>query len=89
MFLTYISHVMERASYRVVPDEDAIYGEIPGFDNVTAQADTLEYCRHDLAEALEEWIFFRWSRQLPLPIVDNIVLPPRTQASDGSWEDEL
>jgi len=65
---------MLRATYRVLTD-GSTYGEIPEFENVTAQADTLEQCRHDLVESLEEWIFSRVTRQLPLPVIDGIQLP--------------
>ena len=76
MFMAYMHRAMECAIYRVLPGEDTVYGEIPGFESVTAQSDTLEHCRHDLIEALEEWIFFRVSRQLPLPQVEEITAPP-------------
>jgi predicted RNase H-like HicB family nuclease len=69
MLADYIRVAMAQAQYRVIPESDAIYGELPGFEGVHAQADTLERCRHDLAEALEEWIFFRVSRRLPIPQV--------------------
>lgn len=75
MLTPYIQAVMQRATYRLSPEDELIYGEIPGFERVTACADTLEACRSELVEALEEWIFFRVSRQLPVPIVDGIELP--------------
>jgi predicted RNase H-like HicB family nuclease len=48
--------------------------EIPGFDGVWANADTLEGCREELEEVLEEWILLRVSKHLPLPSVDGIEL---------------
>lgn len=66
---------MSRAIYTVIPEEGSTYGEIPGFENVTAQADTPEQCRQDLVESLEEWIFSRLTRQLPVPVIDGIQLP--------------
>jgi predicted RNase H-like HicB family nuclease len=74
MLSDYIRAVMAHAQYQVTPKDDCIYGEIPGFDGLCAKAETLETCRHDLAEALEEWIFFRVSRQLPVPDVDGVRL---------------
>ncbi len=50
------------------------YGEIPGFDGVYANVNTLEACREELEEVLEEWILFRISRNLSLPIADEIEL---------------
>jgi predicted RNase H-like HicB family nuclease len=45
-------------------DDSTFYGEIPGFDGVYANADTLEACREELLEVLEEWILFHVSRNL-------------------------
>lgn len=56
--MPYIHASMRHARYQLQPETDTIYGEIPGFAGVTAQADTLETCREELVEALEEWIFF-------------------------------
>ena len=74
MLMNYIGTAMHRARYEILPDDGSFYGEIPGFDGVYANADTLEACREELLEVLEEWILFRVSRNLPLPIVDEIEL---------------
>lgn len=74
MLTKYIRAAMKRAKYEILPDDKTYYGEIPGFDGVYANAGTLEECRDELREVLEEWIFFRVSRNLPLPIVDRIEL---------------
>ena len=74
MLMNYIGTAMRRARYEILPDDGSFYGEIPGFDGVYANADTLEACREELLEVLEEWILFRVSRNLPLPIVDEIEL---------------
>jgi predicted RNase H-like HicB family nuclease len=65
---------MRKARYEILPDDGSFYGEIPGFDGVYANADTLEACRDELEEVLEEWILLRVSRHLPLPTVDGIEL---------------
>lgn len=74
MLSDYIRAVMAHAQYQVIAKDDTIQGEIPGFEGVCAKAQTLETCRHDLSEALEEWIFFRVSRNLPVPDVDGVRL---------------
>ena len=53
------------------------YGEIPRFQGVYAQADTLEACREELAGTLEDWLLFRISRQLPIPVVAGLDLSVR------------
>ena len=68
MLMSYIGAAMRRARYEILLDDSTFYGEIPGFDGVYANADTLEACREELREVLEEWILFRVSRNLLLPI---------------------
>ncbi len=74
MLTHYIRAAMRRAKYEILPDDNTFYGEIPGFDGVYANANTLEASREELEEVLEEWILFRISRNLSLPIVDEIEL---------------
>ena len=74
MLTNYIRAAMRRARYEILPDDSSFYGEIPGFDGVWANADTLEGCREELEEVLEEWILLRVSKHLPLPSVDGIEL---------------
>jgi len=74
MLTEYIRASMKKAKYEILSDDNTFYGEIPGFDGVYANADTLEACRDELAEVLEEWILFRVSRNLPLPTVEGIEL---------------
>jgi predicted RNase H-like HicB family nuclease len=74
MLTNYIRAAMRQARYEILPDDGTFYGEIPGFDGVYANADTLEACREELEEVLEEWILFRVSRSLPLPVVEGIEL---------------
>jgi predicted RNase H-like HicB family nuclease len=74
MLTKYIHAAMHKAKYKILSDDDTFYGEIPGFQGVWANAETLEVCREELAEVLEEWILLRVSRNLPLPVVDGIEL---------------
>jgi predicted RNase H-like HicB family nuclease len=74
MLTRYIRAAMHRARYEILPDDGTFYGEIPGFDGVYANAKTLEACREELEEVLEEWILLRVSKNLPLPVVDGIEL---------------
>ena len=74
MLISYIQTAMHRAKYEILPDDNTFYGEIPGFDGVYANADTLEACREELEEVLEEWIFLRIHKNLPIPVVDGIEL---------------
>ena len=74
MLTSYIRAAMHQATYEILTDDGTFYGEIPGFEGVYANVDTLEACRDELEEVLEEWILFRVSKNLPLPAVDGIQL---------------
>ena len=74
MLTDYVRGALRQARYEILPDDGSFYGEIPGFDGVYANASTLEACREELEEVLEEWILLRVSRHLPLPVVDEIDL---------------
>jgi predicted RNase H-like HicB family nuclease len=77
MLQGYIRGALGRAHYEILEDDGGFYGEIPGFEGVYANADTLEVCREELEEVLEEWVLFRVSRNLPLPTVNGIKLQIR------------
>jgi predicted RNase H-like HicB family nuclease len=74
MLTDYISASLRRARYEILPDDHTYYGEVPGLDGVYANADDLEACREELRSTLEDWILFRVSRGLPLPVVDGVEL---------------
>jgi predicted RNase H-like HicB family nuclease len=66
MFSDYIQVALRHARYEILPDDGTYYGEIPEFNGVNANSDTLETCRKQLVEILEEWILFRVYKNLPL-----------------------
>ncbi len=74
MLSQYIQAAMRQAKYKILPDDEGFYGEIPGFQGVWANAETLEVCREELAEVLEEWIFLHLSDNTPLPVVNGLKL---------------
>ena len=70
MLRDYFSAALHRAQYEILSDDGSFYGEIPTFEGVFANSASLEECRDELEEVLEAWVFFRISRNLPLPEVD-------------------
>ena len=70
MLRDYLGAALHRAHYEILSDDGTFYGEIPGLDGVYANAGTLEACRDELEQVLEEWVLFRVSQDLPLPEVD-------------------
>jgi predicted RNase H-like HicB family nuclease len=58
MITQYIQAQFKKATYKIL--EDGIYfGEIPGLKGVWASGKTLEICRQELQEVLEEWILLK------------------------------
>ena len=55
MLAAYIRAAMQRAHYELLED-GTFYGEIPDCAGVYANAATLEACRDQLHEVLEDWI---------------------------------
>jgi predicted RNase H-like HicB family nuclease len=73
MLTNYLRAALHRAEYKIL-DDGTFYGHIPGFEGAWANAHTLEVCRDELEEVLEEWILLSISKNLPLPVIDNIDL---------------
>ena len=67
MLANYIKAALRQARYEILPEDKTYYGEIPGFAGVYASSSTLESCREELKEVLEEWVLLRVSRNLSLP----------------------
>ena len=73
MLTDYIRAAMGRAKYEILSD-GTFYGEIPGFQSVYSNSETLERCREELQEVLEGWIVLSLRLGHPVPVVDNIDL---------------
>ena len=70
----YIEEAMKRAHYEIIEDEEPYYGEIRELKGVWATGKTLEECRNNLREVLEEWIIINLNRGIKLPRLGNISL---------------
>lgn len=74
MLIKYLEAAMRHAHYELLGSGPSFYAEIPECNGVYANADTLEACREELSEVLEEWILFRIHENLDLPVIDGIEL---------------
>jgi predicted RNase H-like HicB family nuclease len=74
MFTEYLNAALRHARYEILPEDGTYYGEIPECQGVYANADTLEACREQLREVLEEWVFLRIHRHLTLPVIEGLTL---------------
>ena len=71
MLTEYIQKALEKARYKVLEDE-TWFAEIPGFEGVWANAVTVEECRHELMEVLEEWLVLKIRDRDPVPEIEGI-----------------
>lgn len=71
MLFEYIQKVLEKAQYKLL-DDGAWFAEIPGFEGVWANAKTVEECRHELMEVLEEWLVLKIRDQDPIPKIEGV-----------------
>ena len=55
MLTEYFEAAMKKARYEILTDDKSFYGSIVGFQGVWANGPTLEVCRAELRETLEDW----------------------------------
>lgn len=72
---SYIHGAMHTAKYEILED-GTYYGEIPGFQGVWADTNSLDACREELQSALEDWIILGLWMGHALPVVAGINLVP-------------
>lgn len=76
MITRYVDRALERASYRLLAD-GTFAATVRGLRGVVATGDTLEACRRDLAEVVEEWVLVRVARGLAVPSLDGATVKVR------------
>jgi predicted RNase H-like HicB family nuclease len=73
MFSEYIEAALRRAKYETL--ENGTYmATVDGLRGVIATGETIETCRVDLIEVIEEWITIRLQRGLDIPALDGHVI---------------
>jgi len=72
MLLHYIQTALNRAHYEMIEDETPFYGEVPGLEGVWATGETLEACRENLANSIEDWLLFSIAKGLPIPPLGDV-----------------
>jgi len=74
VLLAYMSKAIEQAEYKRLEDR-SWFAEIPGFPGVWANGATVEACRQELLEVLEEWLVLKLRDRDPIPAIDGVQLP--------------
>lgn len=76
MITRYIEKALGRASYKAL--EDGSYcATVRGLRGVVALGKTVEECRRELADVIEEWILVRVARGLDVPPLGGVVIKVR------------
>jgi predicted RNase H-like HicB family nuclease len=71
MLSEYIQKALERAQYKILGD-GTWFAEIPGFQGVWANAVTVEECRKELVEVIEEWLILKIRDRDSIPELDGL-----------------
>jgi predicted RNase H-like HicB family nuclease len=79
MLTQYLAAAMNRARYEILKEDGGVYGEIRQCRGVYANAPSLERCRAELVEVLEDWLLFRIHKHLPLPKIGGIEIKVRKE----------
>lgn len=74
MLTDYIDAAMQKAHYEILPDGEGYFGKIADLQGVWANAATLEACRKELKEVLEEWILLGLKMGHFIPAINEIDL---------------
>lgn len=68
MIREYVEQALRRANYEKLED-GTFYADVTGLQGVLATGQTLEKCRAQLAEVVEEWILIRVANGLKVPLL--------------------
>jgi predicted RNase H-like HicB family nuclease len=73
MIADYLEALLSQATYTTLPDGKC-QGQIPGQDDLWAQAPTPDACRQELQAVLETWALGYLTSQEPLPAINGVHL---------------
>ena len=74
MLTLYLDAAMGKAHYEILAGGEGYFGSIPDLQGVWANATTLEGCRAELKEVLEEWVLLGLKKGHLIPAIDGIDL---------------
>lgn len=66
MISQFVEQSLKRAKYKILKD-GMYYAEVPRLHGVWAQGKTLEECRQELSEVIEEWLLLKVHSHHPVP----------------------
>jgi predicted RNase H-like HicB family nuclease len=78
MLFEYIQSALKYAEYKKL-DDHTWFAEIPNFTGVWANGKSIEECRTELAEVLEEWILLKIRDDEKVPDVDGLKIEMKVE----------
>jgi predicted RNase H-like HicB family nuclease len=79
MLTEYLAAALHKAEYKKLED-GSWFAEIPGFQGVWANGISVESCRDELREVLEEWLLLKIRDDDAIPVLDGLEIKIREQA---------
>jgi predicted RNase H-like HicB family nuclease len=76
MITRYVARALDRAQYRLL-DDGSFAATVRGLRGVIATGATLEACRSELTEVIEEWVLVRIAKGLAIPSLDGATVRVR------------
>ena len=77
MLLQYVEAAVKKAQYKQLEDH-SWFAEISGYPGVWANASSIEDCRTELIEVLEEWILLKTRDREDIPVIEGIDINVKT-----------
>lgn len=71
MITEYLNAALSTAEYKKL-DDNTWFAEVPGFKGVWANGGSVEECRRELAEVLEEWLVLKIRSNDDIPSVNGV-----------------
>ena len=79
MLAEYIQNAIAMAEYKKLED-GSWFAEIPGFEGVWANGSSVEECRRELIEVLEEWLVLKIQDKDTIPSIGGIEIKIKKSA---------
>jgi len=80
MLFEYIKKALEKAEYKKL-DDGTWFAEIHGFEGVWANTKSVEECRRELLEVLDEWLILKLRDRDPVPDLEGVDLKIREETA--------
>ena len=71
MIQEYVDAALRHADYQKLPDA-SWFAAVPGLDGAWANAATVEACRAELRDVLEEWLLLKLRDDDDIPPIDGV-----------------